>query len=729
MPTTLMLGLAVLLANAGLLVLQLIAGRIIAPFVGSSVETWTATIAAFLGGIALGNFVGGRLATRDPGRWPLPAALCAGAVTSLLLVGVPKLLNATRLHESLPLGLRIPILALCLGMPVAFALSLPTPIVIRRGTHNLRQAGRIAGMVFALGTLGSVVGNYAAGFWLIPNFHLNSIILGIAAILGTFAIFTTLIPPVSSAKRDTQPATLRMERSDLLSVVFIASFVGMMLELTATRLLAQVVGMSLYTWTGVIGVMLVGTALGNFLGGIIADRATPENRQPRLALLLMWIAMFNLLILVLFAIGTRTEPVLAWPLPWRVVAWSFTLFFLPMLALGTVTPQVVRICITDVDHSGQVAGRIYAVSMLGAIVGTLLTGFVLLSQLGMYRTILLAVVLPTILVLKLVAVREKPLWLYTVSGVLGCVLGGLLLLRPETTGITAESNYFTISVKPTREPTRRPMENGIEAAMAVVGPLGLFDPPGTVLQLQLDRLVHSWVKLDDPTYLMYEHEQTQMELLRAIDGRLSTEPRVLVIGGGGYTFPRAARAEFPNAEIDVVEIDPAVTGVSINKLGFDPNSNIHTFHMDGRQYINELAKPNHYDLILLDAVNDLSIPWHLLTVEFHEALRTTLKPDGVYLLSVIDILDDGLLWKSTVATLKQSFQHVMVLNPQELYEPDKQHVYVIYACDKPLPQLQRTTLLPEADRQRWLAEPAPILTDQYAPIERMMAELFRRRTE
>ncbi|HET6575292.1 MAG TPA: fused MFS/spermidine synthase, partial [Fimbriiglobus sp.] len=138
-------GAVVFLANAGLLVLQLTAGRLLAPFVGSSLETWTAIIGAFLAGIALGNAAGGRLADRRPNsRW-LAVVVALGGLAALWTVALPALLDATNLHRLLPLSLRIPVLAAVLCFPPAFVLSLLTPLAIRLGLPDVRHAGRVAG--------------------------------------------------------------------------------------------------------------------------------------------------------------------------------------------------------------------------------------------------------------------------------------------------------------------------------------------------------------------------------------------------------------------------------------------------------------------------------------------------------------------------------------------------------------------------------------------------------
>src|SRR5207253_6865617 len=126
-------GLIVFFANAALLVLQLVAGRLLAPFIYSTLETWTSVIGVFLTGIALGNALGGKLADRYPSPRTLAALLAAGAVAALWMVVFPLFLESTGAHKAIPLTPRIPLLALFLCLPAGFVLSLLTPLAIKLG--------------------------------------------------------------------------------------------------------------------------------------------------------------------------------------------------------------------------------------------------------------------------------------------------------------------------------------------------------------------------------------------------------------------------------------------------------------------------------------------------------------------------------------------------------------------------------------------------------------------
>ncbi len=829
-------GLVVFLANAALLVLQLAAGRLLSPFIGSSLETWTSIIGVFLAGIALGNAFGGKLADRYPSPKTLAVVLGVGAVAALWMMFFPQLLTSTGAYKSIPLGSRIPILALALCLPAGLVLSLLTPLAIKLGLPDVAHTGRVAGLIFALSTFGCLLGNYVTGFYLIPAFPINTLVLVAAGSLIVLAGVSLVVVKPHAAELLSNPSpkkgvgeessTNGPASSSALSpsllrggvgegslvepnphafpdirqaylIVFLASFCGMTLELTASRVLAQFLGVSLFTWTGIIGVMLAGTALGNFTGGQIADRAArPEAKlSPRffLAATLLSAGGATVLLLVTMAIITRYGPFDEWGPIAQVMGWTFSMFFLPMFALGLVSPQVIRLAVPDVARVGEVAGRVYAWSTTGAIVGTFAAGYVLLSTFGMYCTVLGAA-----LVLSLTSLLVVNIWkdareatraddktvaynaagagvlLYLFSIVLGGIFGGFLLTnrpnRDEGFVARVESNYYTITVN---RDGKHP----------------------TALKLTLDHLVHSSVDPYDPEYLYYTHEHIQMEFLQlARTG--SNKPKALVIGGGGYTFPRYAMERMPEARVDVVEIDPKVTFVAREYLGLKDYKGLNAIHMDGRQFVAEKVERGTYDLVIQDAVNDLSVPAHLMTKEYNDAVKATLRPDGVYLLTIIDSIAYGKLWKAAMATLAKTFPagNIVLLTaeapPTRSDTPESQtagekwdesrRVMVIYASDKRLNlDAVRDAVVSQAPFELWFKlsiasiaigasdiepepsdgpppelgiarfvtfshtievpaarlkpytdrEPGVVLTDQFCPIDNLMAEVFRQRNK
>ncbi len=920
------LGGTIFLANAGLLVLQLLAGRYLSPFIGSSVETWTCVIAVFLSGIAAGNAIGGRIADRSPKLKSLAFLVLASSVSALSMLVGAKIAGATGFDQIFGLTIRIPVLAFLFCFPPAFVLSALTPLTIKLAMPDVGKAGRIAGLVFALSTLGCLVGNYATGFWFMAELSLDTIsygvaggllIVGVGLLAGSVAIPNPTIPASTTTGSSTPPVNMaedpfgfRVDIRRAFALVFFCSFCGMSLELLATRVLAPVHGVSLFTWTGVIGVMLAGTALGNYVGGILADRGAAAAKW-RIALIfgavvgivlvpellrqmgilwdtdkmsLRWMgtaeeratvaerpSVIDPTIRYLFGtipISLMTGRVIGLGLAWGVVGiayvisrlkygreinlfivsgivgilfapsvmqsidkllnlpeldpltgetlvsswgqwlgmplvcvigfivggglgfalmfektserkpltassilgrcifvaglgsslvlllaglfqrfhyqalftgdlvndilgWTFLLFFTPMFVLGTISPQVIRMSIKDPSQAGRTAGSIYAWSTVGAIAGTFATGYFLIDLVGTTKMLLTFGFLLTLLSVFIGRFWKESVMLYAISIVGVGSLAGIFISGMYDKRYLAESKYYAIHMKSETDP-----QTGIEFRY-----------------YYLDALMHSAMRPDDPTWLYYKHEEVQGELVRYFRAP-NQDTSVLIIGGGGYTLPVWIDALLPDVKTDVVEIDPKVTEMAFKHLhNTSPKQmkiNIH--HLDGRQYIREKAQQGHYKLVMQDAVNDLSVPTHLMTREYNQAIKKTLAADGAYLLTIIESVEEGILWRSAVKTLRQDFKHVEMLYSRPFGKSlAGRDVYVIYASDTPLdmekltveaqkdipgripelegglPKVWTHRLDPERLEELLNKKVAPILTDQYAPIDNIMIEMFRKK--
>ena len=170
-------------------------------------------------------------------------------------------------------------------------------------------------------------------------------------------------------------AALNMTR--LYAIAFIASGCTLVIELVAGRLLAPYIGVSLYTWTSVIGVILAGISIGNFLGGRLADR------YPGPSVLGLTLVAASLTSFVTLGLVSLLPQFTLWmPLVPRILVLTTVIFFLPGCILGMITPLVVKQALTDLGHAGGLVGRVYAISTAGSLVGVYLTGFVLIAHFG-----------------------------------------------------------------------------------------------------------------------------------------------------------------------------------------------------------------------------------------------------------------------------------------------------------------------------------------------------------
>lgn len=704
-------------ASAATLVLELVAGRMLAPYIGSSLYTWTSIIGVVLAGISVGNWVGGQLADRGATARRLGMLFVVGGLLSWLTLPLVGMLGDSAPIRALPLLGRIFVLSTVVFLPPSLVLGMVTPVTIRRVLPDLRRTGRVVGLVYACGTLGSLVGNFATGFVLTAYFNVTTIVVAVGAVLVLLGVLAgewwkseepaeaAVSAPARAEPMVARTGGLSLSGNVLLAsaVVFVDSFASMGIELAASRILAPYLGLSLYSWTGIIGVVLLAIALGNYLGGRIADR---WPRQPVLGLSLFAAGMGGLAILWLVELLDVSSIWSSMGLVERILAQTAVVFFVPVLLLGTISPQVVRLTVTDLRHSGRVAGLIYAWSTAGAIVGTFLTGWWLVSAVGVHMLVFVLALVLLALALLVGQFWRRPLVL---GGLVVVAIGSVVFLQSRDamrSRCTLETNYFCIKVGD---------------AVQSVGP---------VKTLVLDHLVHSYVRLGDPTYLGYVHEQVQGDVARYLTAGQSN-PRVLVVGGGGYTFPRWVVSQLPETAVDVVEIDPGVTEVTHRYLELPMDTPIRTYNLDGRQFVQEQAPRGAYTLVIQDAVNDLSVPYHLLTREYNDEVRELLAPDGAYLLTVIDLYRDGQLMRSALRTLRQTFPRVQLLAAGPAWQTGGANVWVIAGSERGLDLNAIGGIaaeLPQDELDAYVAEgPQIVLTDQYAPVDNLIAILFRAR--
>lgn len=501
-------------------------------------------------------------------------------------------------------------------------------------------------------------------------------------------------------------------------IVFVASACSLIIELVAGRMMAPYIGVSLYTWTSIIGVVLAGISLGNYLGGRIADRA-PRQQTLGMLFLLSGLATFMILALVQF-VGTKAVD-LPIPLMGKIALTIAIIFFLPSLLMGTITPVVVKLTLKDITQTGSTVGKIYAWSTLGSIVGTFATGFVLISWFGT-RAIVAGVAITLILMALAFGEMWKRNRLPTVLLVVAFVGFGYYLDSKDAfnSPYWKESNYYSIR---------------------------FFDQPGDnestlgrVRVLVLDHLVHSFVSEKDPTHLEYSYEKVYKDIVEYM-AQSRPAMNTLFIGGGGYTFPRYMEHTYPTSNLEVIEIDPDVTRVNYEELWLPRDTRIVTHNMDGRMFFNDgAAIKGKYDLVLGDAFNDLSVPYHLTTLEFNEKLRDSMKPDGVFLCNIIDNPRRGDFLRPYVNTLKKVFPHVTVAAVGEGWKAFAQNTLIVVASGVPIDEQQMTStlkglgeepvtkIMSEADLSDYLSQGTDmILTDDHAPVDQLIARLFDER--
>jgi MFS family permease len=497
---------------------------------------------------------------------------------------------------------------------------------------------------------------------------------------------------------DTQPLA-----AVLVLVVALNAAGAMIVEIVAGRLLAPYFGMSLYSWTTVIGVVLTGLAIGHWAGGRLAD-AYPGHRRALLGLACLAGAGTTVLVLPLVAIAAGTTGAMGLPPAAGVLVTGFAAFLLPSAAAGLVQPIATTYGLQALGAgAGRTVGRMLAAGVVGAIAGTFLAGFVLVAYLGSAGSIWLVAALNALLAALLLAAGRLRL-----LGIAGCVLaGGVAATGAEPplfgTPCQQESAYYCISVLPGHR----------------------VDLPGARL-MQLDALPHS-INMRDPEELAFSHLQLVDELVRA---RFGERPFAsFLVGGGGYTLPRAWLARDPANAVTVAELDPLVTEIAMAEMWFAPGPMTRVLHEDARVALAREPEDQHYDVIVGDAFRDIAVPVHLVTDAFHDLVQGHLAADGFYVLNVIDAVGPRRLASSIVRTLESRFAVVeMWVETEEVQTSDFAN-FLVYASAVPsgLASPFRSTTEPrrrfERAAARELGEHGIVrLTDDHAPVERLMLD-------
>ena len=523
----------------------------------------------------------------------------------------------------------------------------------------------------------------------------------------------------------------------LYVIVFLASACTLVLEIVAGRLLAPQLGVSIYTWTSIIGIVLAGISVGNYIGGRLADRFPPAST---LGLTLLGASLLSFTVLALLPEVPSLLDYL--PLIPHILAVNAALFFLPSCILGMVTPLAVKQALTDLGRAGGIVGRLYAVSTAGSILGVYLTGFVLIPAIGTRHVVLLVGFVLLALALTMGSLLRQRLAATVVVLIPTLALAGFTLQPQLREGpCLVESSYYCIQV------TRLQGTNNPARA------------------LKLDHLIHSYNVPGQPDTLTHPYTRIFAETAQYIAQRNSAF-RALFIGGGGYTVPIHLEDRYPQASVEVIEIDPGVTEIVRAELGLSPTTNIVSYNEDARMAVNHVLHEK-YDLIVGDAFNDYSVPYHLTTLEFSRQLHDLLSDDGIFLANIIDKLRPSRFLRAFVYTLESIYPHVYILGqdadipfPYYVEERDlangsaeESHselerelresgnaraTFVVAASRQPIDFSQfrphqshalfreRTTfVMAEADRQRWLQQgPVQLLTDDHAPVDTMVASLF-----
>jgi spermidine synthase len=488
-------------------------------------------------------------------------------------------------------------------------------------------------------------------------------------------------------------------------LVFVVGTGSLGAEIAAVRLLAPYFGASTIVWANTIGIVLVALSVGYWLGGRLADRH-PHMR----GLCLLALAAAALLAIVPFA----ADPLLdvAVEALDRISAGAFigsllavlVLVAVPVLLLGAVSPYAIRLAVSKVEEAGTVAGRLYALSTAGSLLGTLVSALLLIPLVGTRRTFLIfALAISIVAVWGLRPVRRYALAPAAIVALMALPVGTLKASTDEGRVIHEAETEYQYARVIERDDGMRLLELNEGQAQHSLCPAecdagaGGVDDPASVLTGDVwdGHLVLPFTSLSEPPR------------------------RVAILGNAAGTTSRAYEEFFPSTRVDGVEIDAELS--DIGREYFDMNNpRLHLYHEDARPFLRRIDA--RYDVISVDAYRQPYIPFYLTTVEFFETVRDRLRPGGTLIVNAGHPEGQDDLEKVLSATISEVF-------PRVLRDPLEPTNTLIVASESPLsarrlraaapglPPALRQTASAAAARLRPALEGGEVYTDDKAPVE------------
>ncbi|MCW2928683.1 MAG: Spermidine synthase [Thermoleophilia bacterium] len=694
------LRLVVFASGTATMALQMAAVRLLAPWMGASSIVWATIIGLSLLALSVGYVLGGRLADRLADGPTLARTLAAaGILTAMVPVIAPSLLPHARL------GIEQGAWSDLVGAGVAYAvlflgpcllLGVTPPYAIRLALAHVDDAGRTAGRLYALSTVGSILGTLLTALVLVQWIGTRATLVAIAVVLLLAAVAARRVSAVVGRADDAQ--AVRATGAGVLTVrlagaiVLVEGLTLMASEMSVARLVAPFFGASHAVWAIIIATVMGSIALGSRLGGRCADR------WPTLGALVSLLAIASSAVAVLpfvaapvmrlstggideVAIGTVVGTFLA----------TMALLVVPMTLLGMIPPWVLRLAVEDVTRAGGMAGRLYALSTTGALVGTFASVLWLIPTLGTRRTMLLfagalALLAAALWLRRLPAVGRRSTLLAPASLVLvlGLAFAPTGLVKPldgDHVLTERESRYQFIQVveEPADVGGRRLLQLNEGWAVHSIW------SPDTVLTggiwdhfLVLPALLEREGGWDDPDATQSERSsrrsetqvyppcsdsQTMAVCATSYLSDSAGDLDMLVIGSAAGTAARAYREIRPTVEMTSVELDPRVTAVGEKYFEHDGEDVIAE---DGRPFL--AGSDDRWDVIHVDAYRQPYIPFYLTTREFFGLAKSRLEPGGIFSINVGSTPEDPRINEAVAASMRAAFPLVARYRAEEYNE-------------------------------------------------------------
>ena len=413
-----------------------------------------------------------------------------------------------------------------------------------------------------------------------------------------------------STTNTTKPTPILKNKLFLYLTEFFAGMSVMAVELGASRLLAPYFSSSQIVWTIIIGTIMIAMALGNIYGGRSADKnPNPDKLYGRILIAAVWIAaipvvgkyiILGISAVLIFTVNTNF-------LIWAAFAACMVVFVFPLFLLGTVTPSLAKYSVDSLADSGKTVGMLNASNTIGSIIGTFVPTFISIPAVGTSITFLIFAGI--LLALSLV---------YFVSGRRGAVKSVTAALLFSLCCLLGKSNSFAFW----------------ESSLTYEG-----ESIYNYLQVkENDRAVilSTNVLFGVQSLLMKGDGLTGMYYDYAMAAPLMTEQErpgdcnVLILGMGTGTYATQCRKYFGDMEIEGVEIDEKITDLARQYFKLPEDVPVTTY--DGRAYLN--AIDGKYDVIMVDAYQDITIPFQMSSVEFFTLVKEHLTENGVMVVNM-----------------------------------------------------------------------------------------------
>jgi spermidine synthase/MFS family permease len=666
--------LQVFVAGACSLAVEVSASRLLAPYFGDTLFVWANLIGLILLYLTVGYYIGGRIADRYPSPRVFYLLTTVAALSIMLIppIAPPFLSWVQNVFATSSLGVFYGSLLAVMGLFLlpTVLLGSVSPFAIRLRIEQAGRSGSVSGKLYAISTLGSLLGTFLPVLLLLPNigtartFLLFALLLLLTSLCGLWTTGRHAVVNASAQDLHTRQegsgslraslATYTLQDWSLILLVFVEGACALAVEIAASRLLAPYFGTSLFIWANVIGLILLYLTIGYYVGGRIADR---HPRAPLLSILTVS-AAFLIALIPLIA-----RPILSWSqssfLTYSVGVFYgsllavILLFALPVILLSCVSPFAIRLQVAQVGRSGTIAGQLYAISTAGSLAGTFLSALLLIPSIGTYRTLFLfaaALLLTSVLCLLLSGNIAPGGW----PRVNLLRLLSLLLLVPML--------WSTLAIRGPIKPADGSNGGGTfiterESAYNYIQVVRVENEIQLILNEGVG--IHS---IYDPSNILTGGPWdyfTVAPLFNPPPFRPQQVHNVCVIGLGAGTIPRELTAAYGPLAIDGVELDGEI--VSLARQYFHMNEpNLHVIVQDGRYYLQTTQKT--YDEIAIDAYQQPYVPFQLTTREFFQTVRSHLSPTGVAVINAGRTSHDFRLVEALAQTMHAVFPSVYIID-------------------------------------------------------------------